>query len=63
MTLTSKQRRFVDHYLVEPNAAMAARRAGYSEANAFRAGWKNLKVLAVRKALDAADTKRKGRDG
>lgn len=40
--LTAKQQRFVDEYLIDMNAAAAARRAGYSEKTARVIGHENL---------------------
>lgn len=40
--LTDKQRRFVEEYVVDFNAAGAARRAGYSENSAREMGHENL---------------------
>ena len=41
-SLTPKQTRFIDEYLVDLNAAAAARRAGYSERTARAIGAENL---------------------
>lgn len=43
MSLTTKQRRFIDEYLIDFNATQAAIRAGYSEATAHAIGWENLR--------------------
>lgn len=51
--LTNKQRRFVEEYLVDLNAAAAARRAGYSESSASIIGRKNLGLPQVQAALTA----------
>lgn len=57
MSLTAKQQRFVDEYLVDLNASAAARRAGYSEKTAGAIGDENLKkpeiAEAIQKAMDA----------
>lgn len=54
--LTPKQRAFKDEYLVDLNAAAAARRAGYSEKTADRIGHELLKkpeiAEAIRQALE-----------
>lgn len=49
--LTPKQRRFVDEYLVDLNAAHAAIRAGYSANGAKVAGHRLLTHPAIRDAL------------
>lgn len=43
MSLTPKQRRFIDHYLESGNATEAAKRAGYSERSAAEVGYENLR--------------------
>lgn len=50
-TLSLKQRRFVDAYLLSGNASEAARRAGYSEKTARVIGPENLQKPAVIAAL------------
>lgn len=42
MSLTNKQRAFVEHYLQTWNATEAARRAGYSERSARISGSRNM---------------------
>lgn len=54
--LTPKQQRFVDEYLIDPNATKAAVRAGYSAKTAGQGGaqlLKNSKVFAAIKARQA----------
>ncbi|MBB1161476.1 terminase small subunit [Aquariibacter albus] len=55
--LTPKQQAFVAEYLVDLNAAAAARRAGYSERVANRIGAENLSkpviAAAIQEALEA----------
>ena len=46
-TLTDKQKRFVDEYLVDLNATQAAIRAGYSEKTAYRIGAELLQKTSV----------------
>lgn len=46
-TLTAKQQRFIDEYLVDLNATQAAIRAGYSEKTARVIGPENLSKPAV----------------
>lgn len=59
--LTDRQRRFVEEYLVDCNAARAAVRAGYSPKGAEKTGYRLKKVPAVRVALEAAfEVKRQG---
>lgn len=50
-TLTPKQARFVDEYLVDFNATQAAIRAGYSEKTAYSIGWENLRKPEIKKAI------------
>lgn len=49
--LTPKQQRFVDEYLVDLNAAAAARRAGYSEKTARQIGERLLTNVDVQAAI------------
>jgi phage terminase small subunit len=53
-TLTPKQARFIEEYLVDLNATAAATRAGYSPRSAYTSGYENLKnpiiVAALKKA-------------
>lgn len=62
-TLTSKQARFVDEYLVDMNGAAAAERAGYGIPGARVAAHRlltNANVRAVLDARQAQDAKRLG---
>jgi phage terminase small subunit len=43
MSLTPKQQRFVDEYLIDLNATQAAIRAGYAPKAAYATGHENLK--------------------
>lgn len=43
MSLTNKQKVFVEEYLHDFNATQAAIRAGYSEKTAYSIGWENLR--------------------
>lgn len=54
MALTAKQQRFVEEYLIDLNAAAAARRAGYSEASAKAIGWENLTKPDIAEAISEA---------
>lgn len=53
MPLNPKQIRFVQEYLIDPNATQAAIRAGYSAKTAKQQGSKLLTVLDVREAVQA----------
>jgi phage terminase small subunit len=59
--MTPKQRRFVEEYLVDLNAAAAARRAGYSEKYGRQRAWRALRNPEVRGAVEAAMRERIGR--
>ena len=59
--LTTKQKVFVKEYIVDFNAAAAARRAGYSVKNADRIGLKLVKKSLVSTAIDKELKKRKWR--
>lgn len=50
-TLTAKQERFVEEYMIDLNATQAALRAGYSEKTAHRAGSENMQKPAIRVAI------------
>ena len=56
--LTAKQERFVEQYLIEPNATQAAIRAGYSAKTAREIGPQNLKKLVIAAAIEKARAKR-----
>lgn len=47
MSLTAKQKRFCDEYLIDLNATQAAIRAGYSEKTAYRTGADNLRKSQI----------------
>ncbi len=53
-TLTPKQERFVEEYLVDLNATQAAIRAGYSEKTAAEQGYENLRKPQVAEAIQEA---------
>lgn len=61
MTLTPKQQRFVDEYLVDLNATQAAIRAGYSERNAGKIGPELLGKTRITVAIEAAMKDREAR--
>lgn len=52
--LTPKQQAFVEEYLLDLNAAAAARRAGYSEKTADRIGHENRRKPEIAEAIQAA---------
>lgn len=58
MSLTPKQQRFVDEYLVDLNATQAAIRAGYSERTAGKIGSENLAKPEIADAIAAAQKDR-----
>lgn len=51
--LTPRQRKFVDAYLLEPNATKAAIKAGYSANAAHSCGPRLLENAGVREAIDS----------
>lgn len=62
-SLTPKQQRFVDEYLVDLNATQAAIRAGYSAATANEQGSQNLAKLSISDAIAAARAEQSARTG
>lgn len=54
MALTTKQRRFVDEYLIDLNATQAAIRAGYSTKRADAIGYENLRKPDIAEAIASA---------
>ena len=54
MSLTPKQARFVEEYLIDLNATQAAIRAGYSEKTAYSQGQRLLKKVEIAAAIQAA---------
>lgn len=58
MSLTPKQARFVDEYLVDLNATQAAIRSGYSEKTAHTIGHENLSKPEIAQAIAAAQLER-----
>jgi hypothetical protein len=54
VALNEKQQRFVEAYLIDPNATKAAERAGYSGKTAYSQGQRLLKHAEVQKALQEA---------
>lgn len=51
LSLTAKQRRFVEEYCVDFNATGAAERAGYKPNNAYAIGSENLRKLEIANAI------------
>jgi phage terminase small subunit len=56
--LTRRQKLFVAEYLVDLNATKAAIRAGYSERSAKTAGYKKLRIPAVRASIEEQQAER-----
>jgi phage terminase small subunit len=50
--LTDKQKRFIEEYAVDLNAARAAIRAGYSENYARKRGWQLAREPKIRERID-----------
>jgi len=61
MSLTPKQARFVEEYLVDLNATQAAIRAGYSENTARQIGQENLTKPDIQSAIQSATRNRSER--
>lgn len=61
--MTPKKQRFVDAYLVEPNATKAAIAAGYSAKTATQAGSRLLTDVDIRAAIGVANEKRAAKAG
>lgn len=59
--LTSKQKRFVEEYLIDLNATQAAIRAGYSQRTARQIGEENLSKPDIFFAVQEAQVKRSER--
>lgn len=60
-SLTDKQQRFVEEYLVDLNATQAAIRAGYSEKTASEMGYENLSKPQIAEAIAGAQAQRSER--
>jgi phage terminase small subunit len=56
--LSQKQQAFVREYLIDLNAAAAARRAGYCKNRADAMGWENLRKPEIAAAIQTAKDKR-----
>lgn len=61
--MTKKQKRFVEEYLIDLNAAQAAIRAGYSPATAKEIGCENLTKPNISEAIAKAMAERSRRTG
>ena len=61
MSLTAKQQRFVDEYLIDLNATQAAIRAGYSAKTADVIGYENLRKPQIMEIIEQAMQKREKR--
>ena len=53
-SLTPKQHRFIDEFIVCGNGSEAARRAGYSERTAYQIAYENLRKPEIVAAIEAA---------
>lgn len=62
MALTTKQRRFVQEYLVDGNAKRSAEAAGYSQKSAYSIGQRMLSIPAVAAEIQAAEEARAKRN-
>lgn len=58
MALNIRQQRFVDAYLLDPNATQAAIAAGYSEKTAYSAGPRLLENVEIAAAIIAKQAER-----
>ncbi len=61
MSLTPKQARFVEEYLLDLNATAAAKRAGYSERTAYAQGQRLVKHVEIAAAVQKAQEARSER--
>lgn len=61
--MTGKQKRFIEEYLIDLNAAQAAIRAGYSPDTARQIGNENLTKPDIRARIDQEMAKRSRRTG
>ena len=56
-TLTDKQKRFCEEYIVDWNCTRAAKAAGYSEKTAYAIGSENLKKLEIKDYIQECKNK------
>jgi len=61
MSLTAKQQRFVEEYLIDLNATQAAIRAGFSRKTAEQQGYQLLQKTSVAQAIEVAVAERSQR--
>lgn len=61
--MTPKQARFVEEYLIDLNAAAAARRAGYTSRRSEAIGYENLTKPDIQAAIASAQRERSVRTG
>ena len=61
MSMSALQARFIEEYLVDLNAAEAARRAGYSKRTACQKGYELLHMPKIQEAVTAAKQARSER--
>lgn len=59
MSLTTRQQKFIEEYLLSGNASDAARKAGYSEKTAYSIGEENLRKPEIAAAIKKAHDLRK----
>lgn len=62
-TLTAKQARFVEEYLIDLNASAAARRAGYSHKRSDAIGFDLLRNTEIQAAIAIEQRERSARTG
>ena len=60
-TLTEREKRFIDEFLVDLNGAAAVRRAGYTASNSKQHAWYILKRPRIQAAIEAALAERSER--
>lgn len=63
MSMTKKQKCFVEEYLIDLNATQAAIRAGYSPDTAYSIGQENLKKPEIKMRIEKAMAERSRRIG
>ncbi|MDF7683400.1 terminase small subunit [Lactobacillus sp. ESL0679] len=60
LSLTAKQKRFAEEYIISGNATDAARKAGYSKKTAYSIGQQNLKKVEISTYLQKLQKKVSG---
>lgn len=63
MSLSPKQKRFCEEYMIDLNATQAAIRAGYSVKTAGQIGEQNLKKLDISRKIEQLQAERSRRTG